>query len=66
VLRDAEIAAVYTGQRVAGDCYEFLSVRPSRMLFVLRPRQRPEVLETPLNEAVSPLQGVQCDRRAVI
>ena len=34
-LRSAEIAAVYTGQRVAGDFYEFLRVGPSRMLFVL-------------------------------
>jgi sigma-B regulation protein RsbU (phosphoserine phosphatase) len=35
VLRYAEIAAVYSGQRVAGDFYEFLRVGPSRMLFVL-------------------------------
>lgn len=35
VLRHAEIAAVYTGQRVAGDFYDFLRVGPSRMLFVL-------------------------------
>lgn len=35
VLRHAEIAAVYTGLRVAGDFYEFLRVSPSRMLFVL-------------------------------
>ncbi len=35
ILRYAEIAAVYTGQRVAGDFYEFLRVGPSRMLFVL-------------------------------
>ncbi len=34
-LRHAEIAAVYRGQRVAGDFYEFLRVGPSRMLFVL-------------------------------
>src|SRR6202051_3047420 len=34
-LRNAEIAAVYLGQRVAGDFYEFLRVGPSRMLFVL-------------------------------
>jgi serine phosphatase RsbU (regulator of sigma subunit) len=34
-LRHAEIAAVYSGQRVAGDFYEFLRVGPSRMLFVL-------------------------------
>jgi sigma-B regulation protein RsbU (phosphoserine phosphatase) len=35
LLRQAEIAAVYSGQRVAGDFYEFLRVGPSRMLFVL-------------------------------
>ena len=35
MLRQAEIAAVYSGQRVAGDFYEFLRVGPSRMLFVL-------------------------------
>lgn len=35
MLRHAEIAAVYSGQRVAGDFYEFLRVGPSRMLFVL-------------------------------
>lgn len=35
VLRQAEITAVYSGQRVAGDFYEFLRVGPSRMLFVL-------------------------------
>jgi sigma-B regulation protein RsbU (phosphoserine phosphatase) len=35
VLRQAEIAAVYSGDRVAGDFYEFLRVGPSRMLFVL-------------------------------
>ena len=35
LLRHAEIAAVYSGQRVAGDFYEFLRVGPSRMLFVL-------------------------------
>ena len=35
VMRNAEITAVYTGQRVAGDFYEFLRVGPSRMLFVL-------------------------------
>src|SRR5258706_13119153 len=34
VLRHAEIAAVYSGQRVAGDFYEFLRVGPSPMLFV--------------------------------
>jgi serine phosphatase RsbU (regulator of sigma subunit) len=35
MLRHAEIAAVYSGERVAGDFYEFLRVGPSRMLFVL-------------------------------
>ena len=35
VLRHAEIAAVYSGQRGAGDFYEFLRVGPPRMLFVL-------------------------------
>jgi serine phosphatase RsbU (regulator of sigma subunit) len=35
VLRGAEIAAVYLGERVAGDFYEFLRVGPSRMLFTL-------------------------------
>src|SRR5579859_95799 len=35
VLSGAEIAAVYTGQRVAGDFYEFLRVGRERMLFVL-------------------------------
>jgi hypothetical protein len=35
VLRHAEIAAVYSGQRVAGDFYEFLRVGPSSTLFVL-------------------------------
>lgn len=35
MLRHAEIAAVYSGQRVAGDFYEFLRVGSSRMLFVL-------------------------------
>ena len=35
MLRHAEIAAVYSGQRVAGDFYEFLRVGPYRMLFVL-------------------------------
>lgn len=34
-LHEAEITAVYSGQRVAGDFYEFLRVGPSRMLFVL-------------------------------
>ncbi len=35
VLRQAEIAAIYSGQRIAGDFYEFLRVGPSRMLFAL-------------------------------
>ena len=35
VLGHAEIAAMYTGPRVAGDFYQFLRVGPSRMLFVL-------------------------------
>jgi len=35
VLRHAEIAAVYSGNRVAGDFYEFLRVGPNRMLFLL-------------------------------
>ena len=34
-LRQAEIAAVYHGQRMAGDFYEFLRVGPSRVLFGL-------------------------------
>lgn len=34
-LRQAEIAAIYQGQRVAGDFYEFLRVSPSRVLFGL-------------------------------
>jgi serine phosphatase RsbU (regulator of sigma subunit) len=33
VLRNAEIAAVYHNQRVAGDFYEFMRVGPSRVLF---------------------------------
>lgn len=35
VLRHAETAAVYSGQRVAGGFYEFLRVVPSSALFVL-------------------------------
>lgn len=35
VLRGAEIACVYYGQRMAGDFYEFLRVSPTRVLFVL-------------------------------
>lgn len=34
-LRQAEIAAIYHGLRVAGDFYEFLRVGPSRVLFGL-------------------------------
>ncbi|MFY9562077.1 MAG: PP2C family protein-serine/threonine phosphatase [Terriglobales bacterium] len=34
-LRQAEIAAIYHGQRVAGDFYEFLRVGASRVLFGL-------------------------------
>lgn len=34
-LRHAEIAAVYHGQRVAGDFYELLRAGPSRVLFGL-------------------------------
>jgi sigma-B regulation protein RsbU (phosphoserine phosphatase) len=34
-LRHAEIAAIYHGQRVAGDFYEFLRVSPARVLFGL-------------------------------
>jgi serine phosphatase RsbU (regulator of sigma subunit) len=35
LLRNAEVAAVYHNQRVAGDFYEFLRVGPSRVLFGL-------------------------------
>jgi hypothetical protein len=31
LLRNAEVAAVYHSQRVAGDFYEFLRVGPSRV-----------------------------------
>jgi serine phosphatase RsbU (regulator of sigma subunit) len=34
-LRDAEIAAVYHDQRLAGDFYEFVRVEPSRLVFAL-------------------------------
>jgi serine phosphatase RsbU (regulator of sigma subunit) len=34
-LRGAEIAAVFYGQRMAGDYYDFLRVNPSRVLFAL-------------------------------
>jgi len=34
-LRTAQLAAVYNDQRVGGDCYEFLRVSPTRVLFIL-------------------------------
>jgi len=34
-LADAELAAIYYGQRMAGDFYEFLRVSPNRVLFAL-------------------------------
>ncbi|HEY7099113.1 MAG TPA: SpoIIE family protein phosphatase [Terriglobales bacterium] len=34
-LEDAELAAIYYGQRMAGDFYEFLRVSPNRVLFAL-------------------------------
>jgi serine phosphatase RsbU (regulator of sigma subunit) len=34
-LTDAELAAIYYGQRMAGDFYDFLRVSPSRVLFAL-------------------------------
>src|SRR3989442_13978343 len=34
-LRDAEIAAIFYGQRMGGDFYELLRVNPSRVLFGL-------------------------------
>src|SRR3989442_1000230 len=34
-LRDAEIAAIFYGQRMGGDFYDFLRVNPSRVLFGL-------------------------------
>lgn len=34
-LRNAEIAAVYRDQRLAGDFYEFVRVEPSRLVFAL-------------------------------
>jgi serine phosphatase RsbU (regulator of sigma subunit) len=34
-LRDAELAAVYHGQRIAGDFYECIRVSPCRVLFAL-------------------------------
>jgi len=35
ILRDAEIAAVFTGERSAGDFYDSIRVSPSRVLFGL-------------------------------
>jgi serine phosphatase RsbU (regulator of sigma subunit) len=35
VLQDAELAAVYYDHRIGGDCYGFLRVGPSRVLFAL-------------------------------
>ena len=34
-LQDAQLAAVYYDQRMGGDCYDFLRVSPTRVLFVL-------------------------------
>jgi len=34
-LRDAQLAALYYDQRVGGDCYDFLRVSPTRVLFIL-------------------------------
>src|SRR5215831_16366347 len=34
-LRDAQLAAVYYQQRIGGDCYDFLRVSPTRVLFIL-------------------------------
>lgn len=34
-LRDAQLAAVYYDHRIGGDCYDFLRVGPTRVLFVL-------------------------------
>lgn len=34
-LRDAEVSAVYYGQRMAGDFYDFLRVSPTRVVFGL-------------------------------
>jgi sigma-B regulation protein RsbU (phosphoserine phosphatase) len=34
-LRSAEVAAVYYGQRIGGDFYDFLRVSPTRVLFCL-------------------------------
>lgn len=34
-LENAELAGVYYDQRVGGDCYDFLRVSPTRVLFIL-------------------------------
>ncbi len=34
-LQDAQLAAVYYEQRIGGDCYDFLRVSPTRVLFIL-------------------------------
>jgi len=34
-LRNAQLAAVYYDQRVGGDCFDFLRVNPTRVLFIL-------------------------------
>src|SRR5262249_30273209 len=34
-LKDAQLAAVYYEQRIGGDCYDFLRVSPTRVLFIL-------------------------------
>ncbi len=34
-LQDAQLAAVYYEQRMGGDCYDFLRVSPTRVLFIL-------------------------------
>ncbi|HKF20619.1 MAG TPA: PP2C family protein-serine/threonine phosphatase [Candidatus Angelobacter sp.] len=34
-LKDAQLAAVYYEQRIGGDCYDFLRVTPTRVLFIL-------------------------------
>lgn len=34
-LKDAQLTAVYYQQRIGGDCYDFLRVSPTRVLFIL-------------------------------
>src|SRR5262245_18823071 len=34
-LQNAQLAAVYYDQRMGGDCYDFLRVSPTRVLFIL-------------------------------